>query len=202
MRKLNIIQGVITMITLLFWLGTAVSVVSLVTAKDGKPYGIYSLRLVVKDEGLQDKLKEALTANLPEPIQVNAPEMRMSKPLDLELRLAVAGLIIVGTAYITTLLVLFKNIIQDIRVSNSFNLRNIQRVKLLGLLVLLDIPISWLVSKFFLWRFQQLYSFEGMEIQTENLHVPWTLLLGFMIVVLGVAFEQAQKIQQENELTI
>lgn len=202
MRKLNIIQGVITMITLLFWLGTAVSVVNLVTAKDGKPYGIYSLRLVVKDEGLQDKLKEALTANLPEPIQVNAPEMRMSKPLDLELRLAVAGLIIVGTAYITALLVLFKNIIQDIRVSNSFNLRNIQRVKLLGLLVLLDIPISWLVSKFFLWRFQQLYSFEGMEIQTENLHVPWTLLLGFMIVVLGVAFEQAQKIQQENELTI
>lgn len=202
MKKLNIAQGVITFLILSLWLGVAVGTLGLVTKKEGTFYEILEPHLEVKDEAIQEKLREALTANIPDPIQIRVESMRISKPLDVRMKISVMAMVIITTSYITYVLNLFKNVIQDVRASNSFSLENIQRVKLLGLLITLQPPVDWVVGKMIVWWYRSQYQFEGVDVVLNQPFGLWIFLLGLMILVLGVAVEQGQKIQQENELTI
>lgn len=202
MKKLNIAQGVITFIILSLWLGVAVGTLGLVTRKEGKLYEINQPHLEVRDEAVQERLRATLTASIPNPFQIRVESMRISKPLDMRMKVSVMVMVIITTSYITYVLHLFKNIIQDVRRSNSFSLENTQRVKLLGLLITLQPPADWIVGKVIVWWYRSQYQFEGVDVVLNQPFGLWIFLLGLMILVLGVAVEQGQKIQQENELTI
>ena len=83
-----------------------------------------------------------------------------------------------------------------------FNLSSSKRVKLIGTLVVLAPLGEWILNVFFSFWIDNRFHFEGMILETDaNLGWP-VFILGLLIVVLGVAFEQGQKIQEENELTI
>jgi hypothetical protein len=202
MKKLNIAQGVITFLMLSLWLGVAVGTVSLVTMKEGRYYEMSEPHLRVKSDELQKSLGETLANSIPESFRIRVDTMKLSQPIDGGLKVLLLSIVYLSVGYLTYVLFVFKSIINDVRRSNSFNRDNIQRVKLLGLLIVIAPFANWLVAKAMVWWLEYNYLFDGLKVVSDSSFDFTVFLMGLIIMVLGVAFEQGQEIQQENELTI
>lgn len=83
-----------------------------------------------------------------------------------------------------------------------FNLKNIKRVKLICFLVASAVVAEWLFEIVLHLWLESKYEFEGLKLISKST-LGWpVLILSMVIIVLGIALEQGQKIQEENELTV
>ncbi|WP_421874771.1 DUF2975 domain-containing protein [Marinoscillum sp.] len=110
--------------------------------------------------------------------------------------IALYSAIVLGTFHFV------KKIISNIANQQSFSYRNIQHIKLLGV-VLLCIPLlEWVFDWLILQYYSTQYSMKYMNLESSG-SFDWSLFnISLLIYTLGFAFDQGRKLQEENELTV
>jgi len=201
MNRLKIIYHIVLIAELLMIVTVSVLIVVVALLPEGKYIDIEQPYWEVTSRSVRESILPLLPPAVA-PMAFSAEGIQMSLPATLKLKVTIIASALLVSAYMTYLLELFKEIVNDVMADIPFTLRNTRRVKLIGALVTAAPLAEWLVhSGFSLWL-ENRYQYEGLQLVAKaNLGWP-VFILGLMIVVLGVAFEQGQKIQEDNQLTI
>tara|TARA_R110000737_G_scaffold211897_1_gene229412 strand:- start:4571 stop:5176 length:606 start_codon:yes stop_codon:yes gene_type:complete len=201
MNKLRIIRIIIKASMGLLILGMVFVTIFFASMKEGVFIEIEQPHWVIRSDSLQEVLRSQLPVP-DKPMLLSVETLEMMLPVHLNLRLIVIAMMFMVSGYMLWILWLIATIIHDVMKGTPFNLSSSKRVKLIGTLVVLAPLGEWTLNVFFSFWIDNRFHFEGMILETDaNLGWP-VFILGLLIVVLGVAFEQGQKIQEENELTI
>ena len=201
MKKLKMIERLIILAELLVLIGVIMVIIVMVVKPEGSYIDIQKPHWVITSGNLQDKVSDLLPES-DKPILLTADVLKMQVPVDLKTRFIMIILILIIGIYMAYLLRLIQKIICDVRKKTPFNIKNTIRLKRIGMLVTIAPLFEWiLLSILSLWLSQK-YHFDGLQLES-NSSLGWPVfILGLLIVTLGIAFEQGQKIQEENQLTI
>ena len=138
----------------------------------------------------------------PEDAVLKVPRITYSIPATPGLRWFLAGFMMVYLSLIILIFHVFKKIIRSVTNQQSFIQQNIQRIKVIGL-ILLAIPIiEKIVDLLMLKYYNAHYAIKDMTLETGG-SFDWTMfILSLLIYTLGFALEQGRSMQEEQELTI
>ncbi len=155
----------------------------------------------ITSENLKEDIRSLLPAS-DEPIILHPDNINMSLQTDAGFRIMNIALMLIVAGYMILILQIFKNIVKDVRNRIPFNCNNIKRVNRIGLLVTVAPLVEWTLHTIMSLWINSRFQFDSLKLES-NLALGWpVLILGLLIIVLGVAFEQGEKIQEESELTI
>jgi hypothetical protein len=206
MKKLKLIRDFILVAKVGLFVGLVVIAFFLVTTKNGVFVPVSDPHLHITSEQVKNTLYDALFQSRPpvkgEPVLTSISTADLSLKVDGSFKALVAVIFVLGTAYIFWGLELFKRIIKSVEDDNSFSIGNIGRVKLAGALVMLAPVFEWVLRMGFMAWINSKLTFEGMTLTSDADYGISISIVGLLIIVLGIAFEQAQKLQEEHELTI
>ena len=201
MNRLNVIKGVLVFAEIVIAVAVSIGIVFLLVIPDGKYVDLEQPHWEISAQALKQDLQQ----HLPQPEQparLAAETVEMSFPLTLNLRIFLVAALLLFSAFFTYILELIKKIIGDVRDQVPFNLKNIKRVKQIGFLVASAVVAEWLFEIILHLWLESKYEFEGLKLISKST-LGWpVLVLSMVIIVLGIALEQGQKIQEENELTV
>jgi len=201
MKTLKIIKAAIEGAGMLIIVLVSIGIVGFVTLPEGYSSGISEPHLEITSGELRQELN-ALLPQSDDLFKLEITSAQINTPVNLGIRIFMIAFILVLGSYMAYILEIFRKIIKDVRSKNPFNIKNIQRVKRIGILVTISPFVEWtLLTLLSVW-FDSKYQFEGFKL-AANSNLGWpVLILGLLIIVLGIAFEQGKKIQEENALTI
>ena len=201
MNKLNIIKGVLVFAEIVIAVAVSIGIVFLIVLPDGKYVDLEQPHWEISTQALKQDMQQHLPQ--PEqPVRLAAETVEMSFPLTLNLRIFLIAALILFSAFITYILEVIKKIIKDVKDGVPFNLKNTKRVKQIGLLVTVAVMAEWVFETIASLWLESMYEFEGLKLISKS-SLGWpVLVLSLVIIVLGIALEQGQKIQEENELTV
>jgi len=202
MKKIKII-GVLIAITE-FQIAAAIifAVVFILSMDDGAYMFIGEPYLKVTSKELQSAISPLLPVPTGEPLLMNVDTVDISLRVDSYLKGAIILLVLVYSAYAVSVLEVFRRIVRSVKRNSPFHIENIKRVKLAGLLIAVAPLFEYILRRGFTFWLNTKFEFEGMRLVSESYHGSSVFIIGLLIIVMGVAFEQGQKIQEDNELTI
>lgn len=209
MKSLKLIQITIDTMGILMIVGIAIVIVVFVTLPEDVYIAIGNPSWKITSEKLDKFANEEISKKIgPNNLDTSSgmvftvENLQMSLPIHLGLRIIIVTMALLVAFYIGYILWIMQEIIKDIRKKTPFNAKNTKRVKMIGILVTIAPMVEWLLQAVFsIWVNGQ-YNFDGLKlVNNSNLGLP-VLFLGLLIMAVGVAFEQGNKIQEENELTI
>lgn len=206
MKKLKLIRDGLFLAKVLLFAGLLFVAYNLTTLPDGVFHPISDPCLHITSKELRNTMYDALFQSRPpvigDPVITSISRIEMSMRVDSSLKIAFVVLALLAFGYIFWVLEVFRRIVKSVEEMSSFSRANITRVKLAGLLIMLAPVYEWLVRKGFVLWIESRLTFEGMSLKTNSDYGISIFIVGLLIIVLGVAFEQAQKLQEEHELTI
>jgi len=201
MNKLQVIELIVNCSIWLLVLGALGASVFIAVLPDGKFVDIEQPHWEITSDALQSELRPTLPES-ENPIKLTVEVLEMQLPLQASLKALTIAMIITVSALMVWILVMIRRIIRDVRKEDAFNTESIRSLKLIGLLVVLGPVVEWVLHGVFTSWVSSRYHFEGMKLETDS-NLGWPVfMLGLLIVVLGVAFGQGHKLQEENELTV
>lgn len=200
MNKLKLINVGLKVFKVLVFAGALLVICLFIFLPKGKPIRIGGPILAIEDTELVKQISEIL----PKDDQVNFVDFTtdFEVPLSNGLAFLIVFLIVVVSAYFFYLLHLAQQVVKDIRSGHSFTMRNISRIKLLGILIAISLFGEKLLIKIGEWWFGNSFQFKGMKLLSEPKLDFYIVVIGVIIFALGVAFEQGLKLQEEQDLTI
>lgn len=201
MNRLKVIQGVLVFAEIVIAVAVSISIIVLIVLPDRKYVDLEQPHWEISSQAL----KQDMLQHLPQPeqpVRLAAETVEMSFPLTLNLRISLVAALLLFSAFFTYILELIKKIIKDVKDGVPFNLKNTKRVKQIGLLVTVAVMAEWVFETIASLWLASMYEFEGLKLISKS-SLGWpVLVLSMVIIVLGIALEQGQKIQEENELTV
>lgn len=201
MRKLRLIRTIVNASMVLLALGVVFVIVFFIFLPEGKFIDIEQPHWEITSKTLQEELRASLPVP-DEPVLLTVEVLEMQLPVHLPLRIIIISIMCGVSVYLLWILRLIQQIIHSVGSGAAFSADNIKRVKAIGTLVVLAPVGEWLVGGLFTFWVRGQLSMNGLRLVNDD-GLGWPVfMLGLLIVVLGMAFEQAQKIQEENELTI
>ncbi len=201
MNNLKIINGVTVFVEVIVVFALAVAITLVVLLPNGQYIDLEQPHWEIKSKDLKETLRRHLPT--PEPPILLSPEtVEMSFPISNRMKWAVGITFLFIAAFLTYFFEVFRKIIRDVEAKTAFSSENIRRVKLIGFLVTIGTVMEWCLELGFVFWVDFTYHFEGLELISKSTFGWPVLLLGLLIIVLGVAFEQGRKMQEENELTV
>jgi|GEM_PF-1372795 len=209
MKSLKVIDGLVVLAGGLLFLVALLFIIIVATTPQDTFLDVGSPQWKITADNIENNLErtlhESLKPQLPvseEPVLLKVDQLSMSLPMKLSIKIFLIGLILIVAIYIMYIIRVIRKIISDVKKNSPFNMDNTKRVKRIGLLVTVAPLIEWVSMWFYSVWMSNIYHFEGIELDTKP-SLGWpVLVLGLLIMALGVAFEQGQKIQEENQLTI
>ena len=201
MKTLKLIKFIIGLAGILLIVGVVIAIIVFVTLPEDKYVNIGEPHLEIKSESLSQQLASVLPDSKNQ-VMLEVKSLEMQMPLFLSLRIIIISFVIMVAVYAAFLLETFRKIIEDVEINKPFTVKNIQRVKRIGILITFAPIFEWLLHlSFSIWLKDRL-QFDELKLVVES-NLGWPVfLLGLLIIVLGLAFEQGNKMQEENELTI
>lgn len=201
MKTVKIIKAIIDGAGILIIVLVSLGIVGFVTLPEGYSSGISEPYWEITSAELREELN-SLLPQTDDPLTLEITSAQMNIPINLGIRVFMIAFILILGAYMAYILEVFRQIIKDVRNNSPFNIKNIRRVKRIGILITTAPIIEWaLLTLLSVW-FDSRYQFEGLKLAANN-NLGWpVLILGLLIIVLGMAFEQGKKMQDENEMTI
>ena len=201
MKKLKLIEGLIGLAGMLVIIGVIMFIIVTVVKPEGSYMDMKEPHWEINSESLQKKMRSLLPESEKQ-VLLTVDVLRMDLPVHLNTRVIMIAMMIVIGAYIAYILRIIHKIICDVRRKAPFNLENTKRVKRIGFLVTMAPLLEWLLLWILSIWISKNYQFDGLKLEMDP-SLGWPVfVLGLLIVTLGVAFEQGQKIQEENQLTI
>lgn len=155
---------------------------------------------IVKDSGLIDDINNQITMD--NSIHFNDIRLRFTPRIDTSYKAILIAIFLISGAYFFILLHVSETVINNIRNRHTFNRENIKRIKILGILIALfsiEAKAIFFINK---WWLNANYHPKSLEIIDELPFMWHSLIFGAIIFVLGIAFEQGLKLQEENDFTI
>mgnify|MGYP001385731323 FL=1 len=200
MNKLKIISSILIFLK---WAGIIIGGLALVIIlfiKD-EPIIVESPVVSITDEKLQDQLDQMLTTTNGIHLSVGGIDTEM--PISWQLRWLKVFAIITVFVYLLWILQAILNIVQDVSDKNVFRYLNIIRLKRVAWLLILAPLFSGILELIFLLVIDHTYTLpEGFTYQWSG-DIDFTLLvIGFLLYAITVAFGEALKMKEEQELTI
>lgn len=98
-------------------------------------------------------------------------------------------------------LVLFIKWVVAVNRSDIFNWRNVRRLRLMGILLLANCGLSWLVDYFTKVELEQVFALSGYELTAGSMSLS-VLLLGLCSLIVAEVFAIGLKMKEEQDLTI
>ncbi len=202
MKKIKIIGVLIAITEFQIAAGIIFAVVFILSMDDGTYMFIGEPYLKVTSKELQSAVIPLLPVPTGEPLLMNVDTVDISLRVDSYLKGAIILLVLVYSAYAVSVLEVFRRVVRSVKKNSPFQMENIKRVKLAGLLIAVAPLFEYILRRGFMFWLNTKFEFEGMRLVSESYHGSSVFILGLLIIVMGVAFEQGQKIQEDNELTI
>ena len=202
MKKLNIIKNFILIAQFLLIAGVCLGGGFILSrnADVFMPIGEPSLKITSKE--VQDQVLPLIPKPSGDPIVLTVSTVDFSMQATIGLRLFIVAMAVLAVGYFVLILEIFKRIVKDVRENVPFTVQNISRVKTIGLLVTLSPVLEFLLRRAFMFWINSKFVFNGMVLTSEG-KFGWSFfVLGLLVIVLGVAFKQGRKMQEENELTV
>ncbi len=200
---MNKLKLILVMVKVFKWLtlgGALLATIFFLLLPDGKMIEVGEPFWLVNNEEISNQIISILPQH--ENIEYYDIQSRMKAPLNWSLKSLLVFFVAVVSSYFIILLHIAQRVIVNIRVGQPFTLHNIKTIKTLGILVALSMFGEKILSKIGDWWFSSNYSIEGMSLVTET-HLGWHIVIvGALIFALGAAFEQGQKLKEEQDLTI
>lgn len=203
MYKLQLIRSFLLIVEFLVIAYTTFRVYLMYDIPEGVFFPVHEVRLSIAS-------REATNAMYPfipkpggnEPVILESTGVEMSMETTTEFRLVYSGMVILMGAYLILLLEITKRVVRDVKEQSPFNSKNIFRVKLLGSLIAVAPGLEYLARLGLKGWIRSKFEFHDMVLHSEA-HTGWVLFtVGLTVLVIGIAFNQGQKLQEENELTI
>ena len=98
--------------------------------------------------------------------------------------------------------VFFIKIIVAINRSNIFNWRNVRRLRLLGILLIVGFGCSWLAEYLSLCNLREALSLQNYDLTLTDIVDVTNLVLGLTALIIAEVFAIGLKMKEEQELTI
>lgn len=98
--------------------------------------------------------------------------------------------------------VFFIKIIVAINRSNIFNWRNVRRLRLLGILLIVGFGCSWLAEYLSLCNLREVLSLQNYDLTLTDIVDVTNLVLGLTALIIAEVFAIGLKMKEEQELTI
>lgn len=203
MKKLQLIKNFLLIAEFLMVAGLVLAVYFIGSMKNDTFSPIGEPNLEITSREVSDSMYSLIPRpDSEEPIILHAKYVDFSLQMTPKLKAIIISMVILGVAYVVIILEIFQRIVRDVKEQKPFNLKNIGRVKIIGLLITLAPVFEYGLRKAFMFWIESKFTFNQMKLVSEADHGWSVFIIGLLIIVLGVAFEQAQKMQEENELTV
>ena len=206
MNKLRFISNMLVTAQILLIAGASVACWFTVTLEDGVFVPVSDPHLRITSKHVKDTLYQSLFDVRPpvkgDPVLTTIERAEISMRVDNSLKAVIMAKIVLVAGWILLVLELFRRIIRSVEGQSSFSAQNIRRVKLAGLFIMLLPVFDWVLREGSVLWIESRLKFEGLRLVSVADYGILTAIFGLLIIVLGVAFDQAQKLQEENELTI
>jgi hypothetical protein len=201
MKTIKIIKSIVGLTAILIIVGVVSAMAVFLTLPEGKHIAIGEPQLEITSESLITNTERILPKKHGQAI-IKVNKLDMSIPVHLSLRMIVICIALIVAIYAGLILEIIRKIIGDIEHNSPFNIKNISRVKRIGILVCFAPIFEWFLHVIFSSWLSGYLAIDGVRLVFES-GLGWPVfLLGLIITVLGIAFEQGRKLQEENELTI
>jgi hypothetical protein len=201
MKTIKIIKSIVGLTAILMIVGVVSAMAVFLTLPEGKHIAIGEPQLEITSESLITNTERILPKKHGQAI-IKVNKLDMSIPVHLSLRMIVICIALIVAIYAGLILEIIRKIIGDIEHNSPFNIKNISRVKRIGILVCFAPIFEWFLHVIFSSWLSGYLAIDGVRLVFES-GLGWPVfLLGLIITVLGIAFEQGRKLQEENELTI
>jgi hypothetical protein len=201
MKTIKIIKSIVGLTAILMIVGVVSAMAVFLTLPEGKYIAIGEPQLEITSESLITNTERILPKKHGQAI-IKVNKLDMSIPVHLSLRMIVICIALIVAIYAGLILEIIRKIIGDIEHNSPFNIKNISRVKRIGILVCFAPIFEWFLHVIFSSWLSGYLAIDGVRLVFES-GLGWPVfLLGLIITVLGIAFEQGRKLQEENELTI
>jgi amino acid transporter len=201
MKKIKIIKSIVGLTAILIIVGVVSAMAVFLTLPEGKHIAIGEPQLEITSESLITNIERILPKKHGQAV-IKVNKLDMSIPVHLSLRMIVICIALIVAIYAGLILDIIRKIIGDIEHNSPFNIKNISRVKRIGILVCFAPIFEWFLHVIFSFWLSGYLAIDGVKLVFES-GLGWPVfLLGLIITVLGIAFEQGRKLQEENELTI
>ena len=203
MKKLQIIKNFLLIAEFLMVAGLAIVVYIIGGIENHVFSSIGQPNLEITDREVSKSMFSLIPQpDSEEPIILEAKYVDFSLQATPQLKAIIIGMAVLVVAYVVIILEIFQRIVRDVKEQKPFNMKNIRRVKIIGILITAAPIFEYGLRKGFMAWIESKFTFNQMELVSEADHGWSVFIIGLLIVVLGVAFEQAQKMQEENELTV
>lgn len=201
MNKLSIISKLVTSIKVLVIAGGlfVIAFFSLMLPGD-QMVAIGNPVWEVTDETSEEMIRSTLP--LSDPLKIEKLYVDAKIPVTTGFRFAIICLMLAFTTYLLTGLWIIEKILHEVRAQRPFTVANATRIRFLGVLIALVPVLSGLASSLFTYWLRTTYDFGSLRSHEEDGAGLVFFLIGLLIYVLGVAFAQGVKLQEESELTI
>lgn len=91
---------------------------------------------------------------------------------------------------------------RTVRGGEPFNRNNPQRIRLIGLIVMITGPIMTAVQYIYSYRYIHILDYPGAKIEIEpDIHLL-SILFGLVLFMIGHVYDTAVKLKEESDLTI
>lgn len=211
MRKLGLIYSFLNIIKGFVGIGGIVAIVIITMLPNGTFIDIGDPYYKVEEHGksttsseIDNAVGEILSPGMrnEDPIVLQVKSIDLSTEINYSWKTLIVVFIIMTAAFFVIILHSMQRIIKDIKNGKPFSIKNIQRLRTIGLLVMIAPIVEWLMSMIMILWFSSLDTVDGLKLEFTS-ELGWMVfILGLIIYTLGFAFEEGNKIVEEQELTI
>lgn len=109
---------------------------------------------------------------------------------------------IYDSAWMIILFWVLRKLVRSLKHGRPFIPDNVRRIRALGLLIILDFPVTWFLNYLNNNQYIGKLDIPGAEISMNAVPEINTLLLGLLILVLAQVFDTGVRLQSDNDLTV